>query len=119
MTEKNERIAIRSAIYRADNPEKVKASVAKYKAANPEKVKASVAKYKAANPEKVKARKAKYYASNDDYFIINRISLKYKVPAPELKNLIPQDLIDVKILQLTLHRLIKEKGSNNVPARIE
>ena len=104
MTEKNERIAIRSAIYRADNPEKVKASVAKYKAAN---------------PEKVKARKAKYYASNDDYFIINRISLKYKVPAPELKNLIPQDLIDVKILQLTLHRLIKEKGSNNVPARME
>jgi hypothetical protein len=128
-----EKIKASKAKYHAANPEKAKASKAKYHAANPEKAKASKAKYRAANFEKIKANKAKYNAANFEKVkaskakglkanpsisIINKISRTYKTPAPVLRQLIPQELIDVKILQITLHRLIKEKGLNNVPARL-
>ena len=98
--------------------EKIKADRDRYHAANSEKIKASMARYQAANSEKIKAYKAKYIAANPSSSIFNNIQKKYNVPRSELNNLIPQDLIDVKILQLTLHRLIKEKGWNNVPARM-
>jgi hypothetical protein len=83
-----------------------------------EKKGATSAKWQAANPEKVKAIKVKYRAANPGVNIISKIGRKYKAPLSELRQIIPQELVDVKIIQLTLRRLIKEKGLINEPARI-
>ena len=98
--------------------EKARAANAKYYAANPEKVIAANAKWRAGNPEKEIAAKAKWRAGNPSIGVIKGISKKYKTPATELRQIISQELMDVKLLQLTLHRLIKEKGLNNEPERI-
>ena len=96
--------------YRADNAEKLKADHAKYKAANREKTKANMAKYRAANPEKLKADQAKYRAANPSVGIHTNISLRYKVSMSVVRNLVPQELIEVKLLQIQLHRLINARA---------
>jgi len=77
-----------------------------YRDANREKQKAKAVKYRAANPEKVKGSVAKYKAANPSINLLSNICVKYKVPVAELRQLIPQELIEVKLLQIQLRRLI-------------
>jgi len=86
--------------WRAENPEKERASAAKYRAENPEKVRARVAKYRAENPEKVRAIKAKCRASLTDGYIADLLDL----PAKK----VPPQLIELKREQILLQRLAKE-----------
>jgi len=53
-----------AARYRAENPEKVKASAARYRAKHPEKLQVSQTRYRAANRKKVNAHSARYRAKN-------------------------------------------------------
>lgn len=84
--------------------------MAKYRADNAEKLKADHAKYKAANREKTKANMAKYRAANPSVGIHTNISLRYKVSMSVVRNLVPQELIEVKLLQIQLHRLINARA---------
>jgi len=86
--------------WRAENPEKERASAAKYHAENPEKVRARVAKYRAENPEKVRAIKAKCRASLTDGYIAELLGLPVKKAPPQL--------IELKREQILLQRLAKE-----------
>ena len=115
---RKEKDAIYTAKYRANNPEKVREAAIRWKANNSEKVKAGKAKWDDNNREKIKVVSAKYRANNPGQTILSWAQTKYKTPMTELRQIIPQELIDVKLLQLTLHRLIKEKGLNNEPERI-
>ena len=105
-----EKLKAGQAKYKAANPEKTKAAQAKYRAANPEKTKARMAKYRAANLEKTKADQAKYRAANPSVGIHTNISLRYKVSMSVVRNLVPQELIEVKLLQIQLHRLINARA---------
>ena len=98
-----------TAKYYAANPEKVKASIAKWKAANSEKVRGDMYKWIAANPEKVKANFAKYYVNHPTVFEIKNMAIMFKISRTQIRELVPQELIELKLLQLTLHRLIQEK----------
>jgi hypothetical protein len=66
-----------SAKYRAANPEKVKAATDKWRAENPEWVKVYIAKWLAENPEKVKSYRAK---NTLIIGLVNKL-LKKEVPA--------------------------------------
>lgn len=114
-----EKVKERSAKYRAGNQERIKAMHAnwypKWYTSNSEKVKAAMAKYRAENPEKVKAGKARYRAKNPDKIAAHnamyRLNLsdtcvkhRLKVPNP------PQELIELKRIQLRIHREIYKKG---------
>ena len=100
IAENPEKIKARNAKYYAENPEKVKAYQAKYQAENPEKVKAWKAKYRTKNPEKIKAYTAKRNLDLGESLVRNWL----KVPNP------PQELIELKRLQLQLIREIKQQG---------
>ena len=80
----------------AENPEKIRG----YRAKNPEKVKASRTKWRAENPEKVKACRAKCVLNLEDPYVRGLL----KLPNP------PQELIELKRLQLQLIREIKQQG---------
>jgi len=86
--------------WRAENPEKGRASKAKCRAENPEKERARHAKYHAENVEKVRASKAKCRASLNDGYIAELLRLPAKKAPPQL--------IELKREQILLHRLAKE-----------
>lgn len=56
----------RKAVYRAENPEKVKAATAAWRAANPDKLKAYAEAYRAANPDKSKVSAAAWHIANPE-----------------------------------------------------
>jgi hypothetical protein len=89
--------------------EKKKATTAKWRADNPEKAKATSAKWRADNPEKVSADRAAYYVNHPTVSVINGMALRFKISSIQLREIVPQELIELKLLQLTLHRLIQEK----------
>ena len=94
----------------AANREAILVSQKAYRKANREKQKVDAVKYRAANPEKVKGSVAKYKAANPSINVLGNIRVKYKVPVSELRQLISQELIEVKLLQLQLHRLINARA---------
>lgn len=58
-----------AAKYRAEHPEKVRASQAKWREEHREEQRAYAAKYRVEHPEKIGARQAKWRAENPDYMI--------------------------------------------------
>ena len=113
------RCAACDAKFYAENSEKLKAQNAKYRNENSEKVRARYRKYYAENTEKERVRRAKYYAENTEKEMVRRakryarISLnledsfvRYRLKNPNP----PQELIELKRIQLRIHREIYKKG---------
>jgi hypothetical protein len=113
------RCAACDAKFYAENSEKLKAQNAKYRKENSEKVRARYRKYYAENTEKERVRRAKYYAENTEKEMVRRakryarISLnledsfvRYRLKNPNP----PQELIELKRIQLRIHREIYKKG---------
>ena len=103
----------RNAKYRADNIERIRLNDARYHAANSEKRNERSVRYRMANIEKVKSNIAKWTLDNLGkriaYDCVRRTAIKFKTTVPELRQIVPQELIELKLLQQTLYRLIKEK----------
>ena len=109
--------------WRADNPEKMRGYWAKARANNPEKGRAQWIKWCAENPEKARERRKvaflKWKANNPESFKrirrnqankqVARCSNSYVKAALKLPNP-PQELIELKRLQLQLIREIKQQG---------
>ena len=117
--ENSEKLKAQNAKYRNENSEKVRARYRKYYAENSEKVRAGQAKRYAENTEKERVRRAKYYAENTEKEMVRRakryarISLnledsfvRYRLKNPNP----PQELIELKRIQLRIHREIYKKG---------
>jgi len=108
-----------NAKWRAENPEKVRAyrvkGFAKWRAENPEKVKVSRAKWRAENPEKMREGKVKYRAENQEKIKVSGAKWRSDLPdsyvIQQLKNPNPpQELIELKRIQLRIHREVYKKG---------
>jgi hypothetical protein len=67
-TENTEKERARHAKYRTENTEKERAQQSKYRSENTEKIRAYQAKYRTENPEKNRAQQAKYRSANKDDF---------------------------------------------------
>lgn len=85
-----------------------------YKKANAEKIRA----YREDNAEKIRAREKAYRDNNPNMCVLHGFSRKVKAKIFVIKEIVPQELIEIKVLQLISARLIKEKGLNNEPTRI-
>jgi len=101
-----EKEAARKKAYYEANTEKVLASHKAYRKANLEKVAAINKAYRKANPEKVVASHRAYRKANPQEGIVHTIAIKYKTSAAVIRDLVPQELMEAKILQLQLRRLI-------------
>jgi ABC-type nitrate/sulfonate/bicarbonate transport system substrate-binding protein len=103
------------------NPEKLKATAKAYRKNNPETVAASSKAYREANREQARASNKAYHGRNREIFaerhkawgishpyqiVIRNMASKCKVSSHEIRGLAPQELIEVKLLQLQLHRMI-------------
>ena len=92
--------------YRKANAEKNRTwAKASYKA-NREKADARTKAYYAANPEKRASLCKAYRDANPQANALDIMASKCKVSNHEIRGLAPQELIEVKLLQLQLHRLI-------------
>ena len=113
---------LRSAKWKKENPEKARASTRKWQQNNPEKAKVSCSSWQRNNPEKARDAKAKWAAENplskssragrqrgidelDDYYVKSTLG-KSKLRASNP----PQELIELKRLQLQIIREIKQQG---------
>ena len=96
--------------WRAANFEKDEARKKAWKKANPEKEAAYQKAYYAANPEKAAPRRKAYRDANPQANALDIMANKSKVSIPEIRNLVPQELIEVKVLQIQLHRLIHARA---------
>ena len=103
------------------NPEKIKAAMKTYRKNNPETVAASSKVYREANREKIEGVNKAYYENNREIIaerskswykahpyqtILKNMSIKCKVSMTVINKLVPQELIEVKMLQIQLRRLI-------------
>ena len=104
-----EKDAARKKAWKKANPEKEAAYQKAYRAANIEKASVANKAYQKANLEKENARKKVWLKANPSASIINNLALKYKISVTVIRNLVPQELIEVKSLQLQLHRLINAR----------
>ena len=95
-----------SAAWRKANPEKTIAISKTYYEANREKEAARKRAYNKANPEIAFAKNKAFRDANPQAAIINVIARKYKVLIHEVRSLVPQELIEIKMLQIQLRRLI-------------
>ena len=101
-----EKIDSATQAYRKANPEKEAAHQKAYREANVKKILAASKAYREANPEKVKIKNKAYLEANPQKNALNIMAIKSKLSNPEIRDLVPQELIEVKALQLQLHRLI-------------
>jgi uncharacterized membrane protein YdbT with pleckstrin-like domain len=101
-----EKEAARKKAWKKANREKEAAYQKAYREANKGKALEANKKYQKVNLEKENARKKVWLKSNPSASIINNLALKYKISVTVIRNLVPQELIEVKSLQLQLHRLI-------------
>ena len=117
-----EKVKERSKKYYENNSEKLKESSKKYYENNSEKLKESSKKYRENNPEKVKEKAKKWKENNHEKVkkYTNKISnemgdsyIKNKLCTITKNSLhvgdLPNELIEVKRLQIQLFRLIKNK----------
>jgi hypothetical protein len=100
-----EKDAARKKAWKKANREKEAAYQKAYREANKGKALEANKKYQKANLEKENARKKVWLKSNPSASIINILALKYKISVTVIRNLVPQELIEVKALQLQLWRL--------------
>ena len=89
--------------------EKQKLSCAKWRTNNPEKRKLNCAKWRTNNPEKSATHKKKYRAAHPTALVVSNMALTFKISNTQIRESVPHELIELKLLQLTLHRLIQEK----------
>jgi hypothetical protein len=106
---KKEKQKLSCAKWRTNNPEKQKLSCAKWGANNPEKRKLDCAKWRTNNPEKSATHKKKYHAAHPTALVVSNMALTFKISNTQIRESVPQELIELKLLQLTLRRLIQEK----------
>lgn len=108
----------RLAVWKAKNPEKVKASRAVWKAKNPEKVRGKRARYAAKHPEKARERTARYAAKHPEK--AREINIRsHRNSRETLKDSYirrffnipnaPPELIDIKRLTIQIKRELKQK----------
>ena len=95
-----ERLKVYRAKYLAESMEKVRVQQAKYRSKNRERLRVYLAKYRAENPEKIKAWTDKPIVNLTDPYVRSLV----KLPNP------PQELIELKRIQLRIHREIYKKG---------
>ena len=98
-----------NAYYKA-NREKLKAMSKAYREANLEIINARKKAYREANREKLALHFKIYHEANPSKVIINNLALKYKISRSIARALISQELIEVKILQIQLRRLINARA---------
>ena len=96
--------------YRKANAEKNRTWAKTNYKANREKADARTKAYYAANPEKAASRCKAYRDANPQANALDIMASKSKVSIPEIRNLVPQELIEVKVLQIQLHRLIHARA---------
>ena len=96
--------------YREANPEKILGLAKAYREANLEKILASQRAYRKVNREKAIFAQKKYHKVNLQATIIDSMARKCKSSALEIRALVPQELLEVKLLQLQLHRLIHARA---------
>jgi len=94
--------------WRKNNPEKIKVRKKNWRKNNPEKVKVAVESWRKNNPEKVKVAAENWRKNNLEKYYMNdaRHYLKQK-----FKMNPPQEIVEIKLLQLQLFRIIKEKSN--------
>ena len=100
----------RKKAWKKANPEKEAAYQKAYRAANIEKVSVANKAYQKANLKKENARKKVWLKANPSASVINNFALKFKLSVTVIRALVPQELIEVKSLQLQLHRLINARA---------
>jgi hypothetical protein len=96
--------------YYEANREKVKASNKAYYKANPEKSSAISKAYYGVNVEKIKIKNKAYLEANPQANALRVMAVKSKTSRREIRALVPQELIEVKLLQLQLHRMIHARA---------
>ena len=96
--------------YRKSSAEKNRTRAKTNYKANREKADARTKAYYAANPEKSASRCKAYRDANPQANALTIMAGKNKVSIPEIRNLVPQELIEVKVLQIQLHRLIHARA---------
>lgn len=109
-----ENILARKRVYNEANKEKIAASRRDYRQANKEKIAACDRGYYVANRERILARRRAYRKGNKEK-IAARSRRYWKSYIEGLSDIylrhdlgIPKELMEVKRLQLQIHRLIKE-----------
>ena len=81
-----------------------------YREANPEKILASQRAYRKVNREKAITSQKAYRKASPQASIIDSMARKCKSSALEIRALVPQELLEVKLLQLQLHRLLNARA---------
>ena len=106
---KEKLIAISKAYHEA-NREIINARKKAYREANLEKEAVRMKTYREANHEKVALISKIYHEANPSIVILSNLARKYKISRPIARALIPQELLEVKLLELQLHRLINARA---------
>ena len=96
--------------WRDANKEKLIAISKAYHEANREIINARKKAYREANLEKVALISKIYHEANPSIVILSNLARKYKISRPIARALIPQELLEVKLLELQLHRLINARA---------
>ena len=105
-----EKETARKKAWRKANPEKAAAYHKAYREANKEKTSEVNKAYQKVNLEKENARKKAWLKANPSASTLSIIADKCKMSVTVIRNLVPQELIEVKVLQIQLHRLINARA---------
>ena len=105
-----ENLSITRKAYYEANREKINAVIEAYRKANPEMVNAINKTYRESNREILSDRHKAWHKAHPYHRIIRYMATKCKVSTVVINELVPQELIEVKSLQLQLHRLINARA---------
>jgi len=90
--------------WQIENPEKCRESSRRWRAKNPEKIAEKAREWRAKNPERSREISKKYIRRGIEGLSDYYVKLTLNVPNP------PQELIELKRLQLQIHRELKQQG---------
>lgn len=105
--------AIDTKEWKLRNPEKTKGMLKKWKMENPEKYKEMIKKYRLNNPEKFREKNKRYFLKNPEKVReIHRNTPSYISRHLGFKSSkgVPQELLDLKRIQLQLYREIRKQN---------